>query len=288
MGQWWWLIAGMVIGMVVMLPVVRFALRAVERRAREAERRALDAERLAELGAMTGGLAHEIKNPLSTVGLNAQLLAEGLEDASLPDDERGRLTRRLDVLRREVDRLRNILEDFLQFAGRMKLDPRELDLRIVVNELSDFYHPQCSQHGVMLRTQLPDEPVLALVDETLLKQAILNLMINATQAMTANEKSVSDAAGDEPMRELMVRLVPAEGATRLHVIDTGPGIEPDQLAEIFHPYVSNKRGGTGLGLPTARRIVAEHGGTLSAHSEPGRGSDFVIELPSNGANGGAS
>ena len=267
------------VGVVIMLPVFRLTLRQVERRARSAERRARDAERLAELGAMTGGLAHEIKNPLSTVGLNAQLLSEGLADSSLPAEERDRLGRRLDILRREVERLRNILEDFLQFAGRIKLDPRRLDLRDVVNDLLDFYQPQCDQHGVTMRAQMPDEPVWANVDEALFKQALLNLMINATQAMTSVKPGTPGDDADGVLRELMIRVDRDDAGTRVHVIDTGPGIEAERLDEIFRPYVSTKGGGTGLGLPTSRRIIAEHGGELRAHSDIGRGSDFVITLP---------
>ena len=301
----WWILLGLLIGLIGMLPIVRLLLRRAEYRARQAERRARQAERLAELGAMTGGLAHEIKNPLSTIGLNAQLLSEGLAEADLPDDERQRLRRRLDALAREVERLRGILTDFLQFAGRMKLDPRPHDLVRIVDELSDFFHPQCDQAGIMLRTQLPAEPVMVRVDEAVLKQAILNLMINATQAMrppearppetrpperqpTEGGPAVSAKGGDHQRHgELMLRLSADANEARLHVIDTGPGIEPEKLEEIFHPYVSHSTGGTGLGLPTARRIVEEHGGRLAAHSEPGRGSDFVVHLPLAPGNGAA-
>jgi signal transduction histidine kinase len=278
----WWILLGLVIGLIGMLPVVRLLLRRAEDRARQAERRARQAERLAELGAMTGGLAHEIKNPLSTIGLNAQLLSEGLAEADLPDDERQRLRRRLDALAREVERLRGILTDFLQFAGRMKLDPQPHDLVRLVDELSDFFHPQCDQAGIMLRTQLPAEPVMVRVDEAVLKQAILNLMINAVQAMRPPEGRAPEGGESPPHQqrgELMLRLSADTNEARLHVIDTGPGIEPEKLEEIFHPYVSHSAGGTGLGLPTARRIVEEHGGRLAAHSDVGQGSDFVVHLP---------
>lgn len=281
MGNLWWLFAGVGLGVLVMLPITRVLLRRVERRARQAERRARDAERLAELGSMTGGLAHEIKNPLSTIGLNAQLLAESIAEANLPQDQRDRLLRRLDTLSREVERLRGILTDFLQFAGRMKLDPQPHDLAKLIEELSDFFHPQCQQAGVVLRMQMPRPASTTVrVDEALLKQAILNLMLNATQAMAGMPHDPQRLNG---RGELILRLDADDREARVHVIDTGPGIPAEKVDELFRPYVTMRPGGTGLGLPTAKRIVHEHGGYITVHSEPGQGSDFTIHLPRQGA-----
>lgn len=236
-------------------------------RARRAEEEARRSQRLAELGSMTSGLAHEIKNPLSTVGLNAQLLIEDLRGAELDEAEAERMVRRVETLRREVERLGGILEDFLQFAGRMKLDPQPHDIGALVEAIGDFYNPQCEQGGVILRVQVPSTPLKATVDEGLFKQALLNLMINAVQAM------------HESGGELMLRVEPAGDRVQVQVIDTGPGIPRAKQEEIFHPYVSGRQGGTGLGLPTARRIVEEHGGALTLASEEGKGTEFVIELP---------
>ena len=274
-----WILMGFVIGAVCAVPMLRVLLRRAEHRARLAERRARNAERLAELGSMTAGLAHEIKNPLSTIGLNAQLLAEGLNDAELPSHERGRLLNRLGSLSREAERLRGILTDFLQFAGRVKLDAQPRDLARIVAELRDFFHPQCDKHHIVMRMTLPDTPVRALLDESLFKQALLNLMINATQAMV---DGTPDAGVGEIRGELILRVDADDEEARVHVIDTGPGIEADRLERIFHPYVSHTVGGTGLGLSTARRIIEEHGGRITVHSDIGRGSDFVIHLPRKG------
>ena len=275
-----WILLGLVIGVVGVAPVLQVLLRRAEHRARLAERRARNAERLAEIGSMTAGLAHEIKNPLSTIGLNAQLLAEGLTDAELPAQERDRLLNRLGALSREAERLRAILTDFLQFAGRVKPDARPRDLVRIVAELRDFFHPQCDQSGVVMRTKLPETPVRVPVDESLFKQALLNLMINATQAMTNGETSGEAFQGTRG--ELILRIDADKDEARIHVIDTGPGIEPDRLEQIFHPYVSHSVGGSGLGLSTARRIIEEHGGRITVHSDVGRGSDFVIHLPMKG------
>jgi signal transduction histidine kinase len=272
-------VAGVAVAL-LLIPAARSLQRRAETRAREAEGRARRAERLAELGSMTSGLAHEIKNPLSTLGLNAQLLAEDIADSELPTEQRERLLRRLGILGREAERLRNILTDFLRFAGRLKLDPQPTDLRALVDELADFLGPQCQQAGVLLRTDLPRDAVPAVVDGNLLKQATLNLMLNAIQSMSPTPETPGSRPVQADRRgELILRLESDLLEARLHVIDTGPGIEPQRLGEIFRPYVSSRPGGTGLGLPTARRIIEEHGGRLVAHSALGRGSDFVIHLP---------
>jgi signal transduction histidine kinase len=260
-----------------------------ERRTLAAERRAQQAERLAELGSMTSGLAHEIKNPLSTLGLNAQLLGEEIGESELPEENKQRLARRVEALGREAERLRNILNDFLRFAGRIRLDPAPADVRAVLDELADFFLPQAAKHGVIQRVELPPAPVIANVDVGLLKQAVLNLLINAVQAMAGQ-------APDRP-RELILRLeeVRERGPSapersgepcdevRIHVIDTGPGIEPARRDAIFRPYMTSKPGGTGLGLATTRRIVEEHGGRVQLWSEIGKGSDFTICLAAGGA-----
>ena len=273
----WYTLLGLVLGLVVMTPVTRLLLRRAEQRARDAERRARQSERLAELGSMTGGLAHEIKNPLSTIGLNAQLLAEALADSDLPEDQRSRLMRRVDALHHEADRLRSILTDFLQFAGRIKLAPKPCDLVQLVDELSDFFHPQSEQAGVTQRCDLPDGAIPVQVDDGLFKQALLNLMLNAVQAMNPLGRVEGDDLRNHG--ELILKVRTDGDDAVVHVIDTGPGISPEKLDAIFHPYVSHRSGGTGLGLATSRRIIEEHGGALDADSMPGRGSDFVIRIP---------
>ncbi len=255
---------------------------AVER-ARAAEREARSVERLAELGSMTAGLAHEIKNPLSTITLNAQLLREAIHDLPADDAERARLARRCDGLTREAERLTGILTDFLEYAGELKLDPRAADLNALVEELGDFYLPQAEQHGVRLRVETARVPVEAVVDVPHLKQAVLNLMINAVQAMTAAGDPTTGRART-PGNELILRVLGPRadhGATppTIHVIDTGPGIPEHARDKIFHPYFSTKAGGTGLGLPTTRRIIEAHAGRLELFTEKGKGTDFAVILP---------
>lgn len=278
---------GIACGILLTVPLVMFAARRTERRVRLLERRARSAERLAEIGTMTSGLAHEIKNPLSTIGLNAQLIQEDLSDVAhaLPDDlatqqHIGRVQRRFDSLTRETHRLRDILEDFLRFAGRMKLDLAPADINELVNELADFFSAQANASGLHIRTQLADTLPAASADVGLFKQALLNLLINASQAMVdaRNANQPHGGANELLLRTEVVRVL-NQNEIRIHVTDTGPGIALDQQSKIFQPYFSTKRGGTGLGLPTARRIIEEHQGSLTFISEPGQGTDFIISLP---------
>lgn len=248
------------------------------KRVRRAEQRARAAERMAELGAMTSGLAHEIKNPLSTIGLNTQLLAESIRDLQIGDDTKSSLLRRTGTLSREVERLRDILTDFLEYAGEIRLHRAECDLNEVVSELVDFFHPQAEKEGVRLRSDPAPRPLSASLDAAHVKQALLNLMLNAVQAMTR------DAQADSSRRELILRTRSHTDEDRrefvvVHVTDTGPGMDEATLQRVFEPYFTTRSGGSGLGLPTARRLIEQHGGRLEVHSEPGRGTDFAVFLP---------
>lgn len=257
-------------------------IRTLSRRAVAAQQRATRAERLAEIGAMTSGLAHEIRNPLSTIGLNAQLLTEAIDDLPIDDADRQPIVRRIGTLERESERLRGILADFLDYAGEIHLVKAPCDLNAIVDELIDFFTPQAEHRGIRVRADLLSSPdgLNALVDANHLKQALLNLMLNATQAMAPSD---TPPPGRPTLGDLIIRTsettIDDQPAWAIHVIDTGPGMEPAVAARIFAPYFTTKAGGTGLGLPTAKRLIEEHGGTLSLHSEPGKGTDFTIALP---------
>ena len=229
---------------------------------------------------MTRGLAHEIKNPLSTVALNAQLLREEILDSPLAEDDRARMTRRVDTLAREAGRLRDILTDFLRYAGRMQLDRRSCDLREVAQEIADFFMPQAEQSGVRFVVKADAGEVSADVDPALLKQALLNLLLNGVQAMQAlpedRPRTLTLSVGREPTPARGTR---GEPRAVLEVLDTGPGLAPEVRAAAFEPYRTTKPGGNGLGLATTRRIVEAHGGSIEALDAPGGGACFRITLP---------
>lgn len=274
---------GLAMGIVLGIPLVWFELKRQVRRVRVAERRARNAERLAEIGAMTAGLAHEIKNPLSTIGLNAQLLAESISDMrGVDEDERAAMRRRVGTLQREAERLKDTLGDFLRFAGEIRLVRERCDLNSVVDELIDFFMPQAQHHDIRLRAELGAGRMEANLDASHFKQALLNLLLNAVQAMT--EGPGADVPGR--VKELIVRTT--ETPTDLgphwavHIIDTGPGIPDRVRSQIFTPYFTTKGGGSGLGLPTAKRLIEEHGGTIDVVSQEGKGTDFVVTIPKYG------
>jgi len=232
--------------------------------ARDAERRAREAEHLAYVGTLTAGLAHEIRNPLSTLNLNLQLLREDLEHPGAGTDPR--ILRRLETLEAEAKRLEQILDDFLKFAGKYEVRLKVQPLKAVLDEVTSFYRERLQQGRIQLRTSFAEGLPDVAVDAPRLKQALANLILNAAAAMPDGG-------------ELMVRCEAGPHGLSLHVTDTGVGIQSEDMDKIFAPYYSTRPGGTGLGLPTVRRIVQEHGGTLEVHSEVGRGTRFTIHLP---------
>jgi signal transduction histidine kinase len=266
-------LAGLLIGIAIGAGAVLLRKRSM-RRLRAHERRARMRERQDNMRALAGGLAHEIKNPLSTIGLNAQLLAEAIEDLDIPDDRRDPLLRRIDTLGREVERLRGILTDFLEYAGGLHLHIAMQDVNAVITELIDFFEPQAHQVGVRLRPDLAARKLDAPVDSAHLKQALLNLMLNAVQAMTDNP-------GELIIRTEKATEPDGTHAVIIHVIDTGPGMDPEVLDTIFQPYFTTKSAGSGLGLPTTRRLIEAHGGRIEVFSQPGKGTDITIILPAD-------
>lgn len=221
-------------------------------------------DRLAFLGGLASGLAHEIKNPLSTMTITLGLLHEDFERGDSPRDRRA--LKKIQLLESEAGRLEKILQDFLQFAGGHQVRPVLLDVRPWLDELLDFFEPSCAEARVTLRRMLPAGLPQVLADRDLMKQAVLNLLTNAVQAMPEGG-------------ELMVRAWSTGDRVRIEVIDTGAGIPPENLTRIFDPYFTTRASGTGLGLPTVRRILLEHGGDVSVASERGKGTCFTMSLP---------
>jgi signal transduction histidine kinase len=220
------------------------------------------------LGHLVGGFAHEIKNPLSTIGLQLELLKE--EWAEHDGAREQRACKKIDLLQREVRRLQGILEEFLRYVREPQLELAATDVNTILQEVLDFVEPELIRQGTVIRFHPdPGLPELAL-DVNQFRQAILNLLINAKQAVAEGGEVIVETRG-------------SAAGVRIAITDTGDGMSPDVLARCFQPYFSTKKGGTGLGLPTTKRILEDHGGSIEVQSEPGRGTRFVIDLPLPGA-----
>ena len=225
-------------------------------------RRLLD--QYAEIATLAGGLAHEIRNPLSTIRLNLELLAEDLQQLS--DPRQRRMLGKVERIQHECRHLDDILAAFLQFARAGELELSDEDLGSIVEEFVRFYQPEAERHGIELRPHLASDLPRVRADRNLLRQVLLNLALNAQQAM--------------PEGGLLEWQTYEKGScVCLDVIDTGCGISEAARAKLFQVFFSTKPGGNGLGLPTARKIVQAHGGTIRCESEPGRGTRFTISLP---------
>jgi len=221
--------------------------------------------RLESLGAMAAGLAHEIKNPLSTMSLNLQLMEEDFREPGTPTEER--TLKRARLLLGEVQRLNSIVNDFLELARGFELRAEAVDLELLLTELLRFVEPENDRLGVTARTSLQADARHVVADPKFLRVAIMNLVINAQQAM-------GEDGGD-----LIIETRARDPFVEIRVTDTGPGIPPDKLDKIFMPFWSTKADGTGIGLPMTRRIVEELGGEMAVQSAVGHGTRFVVSVP---------
>ncbi len=227
------------------------------------ERKRLQAENT-ELATLAGGLAHEIRNPLSTIGMNLELLAEELEN---DDSQRARrMMRRIGNLQGECRNLEEILNAFLQFARAGELHLAEGNLNTIVSDYVDFLEPQANSMEVELRLHLDSDLPVVMLDRSLMRQALVNLCRNAIEAMPdgGSVDLLTRTRGDDVV---------------LEVIDTGKGMDEKTRAQMFQAFFSTRSGGSGLGLPTVRRIVEAHHGRISCDSEVGKGTRFTITLP---------
>jgi len=227
------------------------------------------AETYAEFAALVGGLAHEIRNPLSTIRLNMELLAEDFaaEDPESPAKHRDRRARaKIELVRQECDRLQKLLGDFLDFARQESLTLEPGSLNAELEQLLDFFAPRAVDAGVDIVRYLDPELPAVRIDRETFRSAVLNLLLNAVQAM-------------EGGGQLVVRTRPSGLGVVLELIDTGPGMDAETLGKVFQAFYTTKQGGSGLGLPTARKIVEAHGGTIDIETAPGRGTKLTIWLP---------
>lgn len=218
-----------------------------------------------EISRLAGGLAHEIKNPLSTILLNMELLAENLEGIDAPEARRAQ--RQIDVVQRECRRLESLLDDFLNFTKAHHLELQPSDLNREIREIIDFYRPKAEESNIELIEYLASDLPTVLLDRRSFHRALFNLVLNAQQAMSEGG-------------QLVIRTRNEGNEVAIDLIDTGVGIDEKVLARLFDAFFSTKREGSGLGLATSRKIIQAHGGRMAVQSEPNFGTKFTVTLPS--------
>lgn len=222
------------------------------------EREVLRAEQLAAVGQLAAGVAHEIRNPLTSIKMLVQLAKQ--DGPRLPPED-------FDVIEREVRRMERSLNTFLEFARPPKPNHEWVELRTLVEHTLNLVRGRAVKQRVEVVFDQPPRPVEYHGDPEQLQQVMVNLVLNALDAMPSGGT-------------LEIRLARhADGSLELDVADTGSGIDEKLMPRLFQPFVSNKETGVGLGLVTSRRIVEDHGGSILAANRPGGGAMFTIKLP---------
>lgn len=244
---------------------------------RRLEAQAIRNERLAVVGELAAGLAHEVRTPLTSISNSVRLL-----EGALPPDAGDEARLVLGIIAKESRRLSGLLTDFLRFARPRPPEPVATDLNALVRGVVDLARRSRAQaEHVAVRLDLADDLAAAPVDPDQLRQALLNVVVNAIDAAAAGLEAGPGAG--RAAAEVMVRTHgPGEGAFgwSIAVADTGPGIEAADLPRLFEPFFSKgKCDGTGLGLAIAKRIVEAHAGRIDVASVPGSGATFIVTLP---------
>jgi signal transduction histidine kinase len=222
------------------------------------------------LGTFASGLAHEVRNPLNSMGLQLSILERRIK--RLDDDVGAELRELCDVIRSEISRLDGLVGDFLLFSriNRLQHDPGSLD--DIADEVLRLLRPEAEQASIVLTRAHPERPRLPKVplDGERMKQVVINLVRNALEAVG-------------PTGHVTVETGLADGRACLLVRDDGPGLPPG--VDVFQLFVTTKPRGTGLGLSIAQQIVSDHGGEVTVDSEPGKGAVFTIALPLHATGG---
>jgi signal transduction histidine kinase len=239
--------------------------RELERRVQEktaalqrAQTEILQAEKLASLGHLSGGLAHEIRNPLNSISLFVQLLKGGLDESEQSEY--------LDKIMKEIDRIDNLLTRLLAASKRPRYELSRVNIDAVISGVIDSFRPQLNHFGIEVTTRLHRVPPPIQADAAEIGQIFSNLILNAIQAMPQGGTLSLDV--DHNASEASIRIA-----------DTGGGIPPEHLASVFDPFFTTKSSGTGLGLSVVYRIVSTYQGKIEVERTDGGGTVFLVRLP---------
>jgi signal transduction histidine kinase len=222
------------------------------------------ADRLAAISRLTGGVAHEVKNPLNAMLMHVELAKMKLNHGDYD------LQPQMDVISSEILRLDRVVKTFLDFTKPVELHASDTNLQALVQDIADLARPQAAAAGIELTVIQSDEPTTVTVDPDLLKQAILNIVVNAIEAMHECRK---------PDSVLRIESSVRSNVAEIRIADTGPGIPPELREKIYNLYFTTKSNGSGIGLAMTFQIVQLHDGTIEVATETGKGTTFTIRLP---------
>lgn len=218
------------------------------------------------LSRLLARLAHEIRNPLSSLAIHVQLLEEDVAQAAAP--LRAQAAGRFEIIRGELQRLENLMRQFLSLAAPSSVDLQMVEVTEVVRYVCDLLRPEAAARGIEIAGEIPESlPPLA-ADPAQLKQALVNLVINAIQAVERNGRIVVGARHERDA-----------GRLALEVIDNGPGVPGERRSAIFEPFFTTKAEGSGLGLWIVQQIATAHGGVVTVSETAGGGAVFTLQLP---------
>jgi two-component system, NtrC family, sensor histidine kinase HydH len=223
-------------------------------------------EKVATLGRVAAQVAHEVRNPLAGLLLYSEHLKTKL--AGKTHNGEAELVDKIIVT---INNLTATTEQILNYARPVTLAPKLLDLNTVAQDVIQLLSPEITAHGIETKLELDPAPVAGMLDEPSIRAATLNLVLNAVQAMSKGGRlTISTGIGS--------------GKIWLKIQDTGAGMSPAQVKEIFEPFKTTKSRGLGLGMPYAQKIIHQHGGEIVVESREGKGTEVRIELPTNGRN----
>jgi len=255
------------ISMTVDVIVVSILLAIVDQKQRRlvaAHEQLAHSEKIATLGRVAAQVAHEVRNPLAGLLLYSVHL-KGKLDGKLTNGD----AELIDKIIETINHLTATTEQILNYARPVTLAPKPVDLNEVAKDVVQLLSTEVSAHNIETRLDLNNVPVTGMLDEASIRAATLNLMLNAIQAMsTGGRLTIATGANDKNLW--------------MAIRDTGAGMRPEQIRQIFEPFNTTKSRGLGLGMPYAQKIIQQHGGQIVVESRPGDGTQVKIELPANG------
>lgn len=255
------------ISMTVDVIVVSILLAIVDQKQRRlvaAHEQLAHSEKVATLGRVAAQVAHEVRNPLAGLLLYSVHL-KGKLDGKLPNGD----AQLIDKIIETINHLTATTEQILNYARPVTLAPKQVDLNEVAKDVVQLLSTEVEAHNIETRFDLNNTPVTGMLDEASIRAATLNLMLNAVQAMSSGGRLTISTGTTDKNLWMAIR-------------DTGPGMTPEQIKQIFEPFNTTKSRGLGLGMPYAQKVIQQNGGQIVVESRPGNGTQVKMELPANG------